>query len=227
MGKPLWMVPPRWSRWLYPGACWRVPTASPTVFLTFDDGPTPEVTPWVCEQLAKYGMKATFFCIGQNVEQAPDIMRQLEAEGHAVANHSMCHVKGWSTPTAAYIADVMACQKVLEPYANVLHDWFRPPYGKCTPWQQFQLLRQGKRLLLWDFLTYDYDARVDPQAVMYWAKQMIRPGSIVVMHDSRKAFEQLRVLLPALLAHLQQRGFKAEVLPSALFLHQSNQRIGI
>jgi len=227
MRKPFWMVPPGWVRWMYPGACWRVSTAEPTLYLTFDDGPNPEVTPWVCAQLAKYGMKATFFCIGQHVKAHPEVMQLLQYEGHAVANHSMHHVKGWHTSVSDYVQDVLQCQGALQPYSNALHDWFRPPYGKCTPLQQFQLHQKGFRLLLWDFLTYDFDANANMDTVVLWAQKSIRPGSILVMHDSHKAFYQLKQLLPALLQCINQMGYKAEVLPSALLLHQRNQRVGI
>lgn len=191
---------PRIVRWVYPDCVWRIPVTDQSVFLTFDDGPTPEVTHWVLEQLAGYNAKATFFLIGKNVVQYPEIVEAIKLEGHAIGNHSYNHEKGWATPDAAYHASV-------EKTNNLLHTpLFRPPYGRIKKSQIAALAPQYK-IIMWDVLSHDYDHRLSPQNCINNVMENVQPGSIIVFHDSEKARKNLMESLPEVLRQLTERGY--------------------
>lgn len=177
------------------------------MYLTFDDGPIPEVTPWVLDQLAIADVKATFFCIGKNVKANPEIYDRLLAEGHQVGNHTMNHVKGWKTPFDEYIAEVNSCADLVK------SKLFRPPYGRIG-FRQFYYLRKKFRVVFWDVLSADYDANVSAQQCLRNVLDNIRPGSIIVFHDSLKAESNLRNTLPLVLKWLPLMGFRFELIKS-------------
>ena len=208
--------PPAWLRPVFPGCEWRGaplgPTGRPRLYLTFDDGPIPDETPWVLAQLAAYQAQATFFCVGDNLRRHPDIARAALAAGHRLANHTQHHQSAWRTPRAEYLAGVAECQSALavslpvggELTANsseLTANLFRPPYGRLT-WPILRALRQQQyRVVMWTLLTRDYDPDLPPEKALRLTLAATRPGDIIVLHDSRKASRSLRYLLPRLLAH--------------------------
>jgi peptidoglycan/xylan/chitin deacetylase (PgdA/CDA1 family) len=207
-------LPEIMQRWL-PHTEWRGPVRAgeKPLYLTFDDGPIPEETPFVLEQLSRHNARATFFCVGDNLEKHPDIARQVLAAGHRLANHTFHHVSGWRTPLPQYLQEVARCQQALDallpqPEARPL---LRPPYGRLTR-AQAAALHPSHRLIMWDVLTYDYDATYPPETCLRAALAHTRPGAIVVFHDSRKAHQNLRAVLPRYLAACVEEGYSFEVL---------------
>ena len=174
-----------------------------TVYLTFDDGPIPEVTPLVLDTLAKYNVKATFFCVGENVKKYPELYRQIIEEGHFVGNHTFNHLKGWKTPLRVYLENVDECVKY------VSSDLFRPPYGKMT-YRQYKVLSKKFKLVFWDVLTPDFDMQISAEKCLDIVKRKTRPGSILVFHDNLKAKNKLKVLLSGALDYLIQMGYEIQ-----------------
>jgi len=216
--------PPAWLRPVFPGSEWRGAPASPTgrprLYLTFDDGPIPEETPWVAEQLAAYGARGTFFCVGDNLARYPELARAALAAGHRLGNHTQHHRSAWNTPRAEYLAGVAECQKLLAKMQLPAVDFrpitsglladkplFRPPYGRLT-WPVLRQLRPHYRVVMWSLLTRDYDPDLAPERALRLALAATRPGDIMVLHDSRKASRSLRFLLPRLLAHYSELGYE-------------------
>jgi peptidoglycan/xylan/chitin deacetylase (PgdA/CDA1 family) len=176
-----------------------------TVYLTFDDGPTPGVTDWVLEQLEKYAARATFFCLGCNVKQHTEIFGKVLAAGHAVGNHSFSHKKGFRTSVSSYVADV---DRAAELIGSKL---FRPPYGRIRP-AQVRRLRERYKIIMWSVLSVDYDRKVSGPQVVRNVLENVRPGSVIVFHDSVKASKNLYHALPVVLEHLAAEGYRMEVL---------------
>ena len=207
--------PPRLLHALLPGCEWTGPAATPTgapvVYLTFDDGPIPEETLWVLEQLASFQAKATFFCVGENLVRYPEIARAALAAGHRLGNHTHQHRSAWATARPAYLADVAECQvqidKLLNEGGRTATPLFRPPYGRLT-WPLLPALRRDFRVIMWSVLTRDYDPGLSPETCLRFALDAIRAGDVVVFHDSRKASARLRFVLPRVLAHLATQGFQ-------------------
>ena len=196
---------PWWVRKLYPGYLWKVPVSDKSIFLTFDDGPHPRITPWVLDELRKHEAKATFFCIGKNVVQYPAIYQRLLTEGHVAGNHTYSHLNGWKTKTGSYVEDVKKAAVVID---SVL---FRPPYGRISRRQAKQLSVIGRernvKVVMWDVLSADFDASITPETCAGIVLQHVEPGSIVVFHDSEKAFPNLKFALPKVLKQLKEEGF--------------------
>ena len=195
---------------LFPRYKWRVPqnVVQPTskiIYLTFDDGPVPEVTPWVLSQLAQYNALATFFCVGDNVCKHTDIFRTVQAAGHTVGNHSFNHFNGWGTETADYIANVALATHVT---GSTL---FRPPYGKLRP-SQAHILHRDYKIIMWDVLSGDFDPNISPEQCLQNVLRNTRRGSIIVFHDSLKASKNLFFTLPRILAHFSAKGYRFEAL---------------
>lgn len=201
---------PRILQKICPGLTWRMPADTRTLYLTFDDGPIPEVTPWVLEQLRAYRAKATFFCVGENVERHPDILAQVLAEGHSIGNHTHKHLNGLKTGSHSYHQDVARCAQVLDT------DLFRPPYGKLRP-TQLKHLQQQYRIVMWDVLSGDFDSAITAERCYRNIVDHAREGSIVVLHDSLKAAPHLRVVLPRVLSFFAERGFAFEAIPYRTF----------
>ena len=199
---------PRLLQALLPAYTWRAAGFEPTIYLTFDDGPIPEVTPWVLDTLRAHGAKATFFCVGENAEQHSDVFQQVLAEGHSVGNHTFNHLNGWHTPTLAYAHNVRRCARA------VPSRLFRPPYGKLLP-QQSAWLRRHFQIVMWDVLSGDYDTRFSPQQCLRHVTRHARPGSIVLMHDSLKAERNLRYVLPAALQFFGEKGWRVGMMNDA------------
>ncbi len=189
---------------LMPSYTWKVDTEDKQLFLTFDDGPHPEITPWVLGQLKEFGAKATFFCVGDNVRKYPDVYQQILNENHAVGNHTFHHLNGWKTETTDYLKDVSLAENYIQ--SNL----FRPPYGRIKRSQAKQLAAKY-RIIMWDRLSMDYLAQLNTEESLAQMKK-VKKGSIVVFHDSEKAFQNLKVLLPQLLSYYQQQGFSFQTL---------------
>lgn len=199
---------PRAVQRVYPKRLWTIDNSTNSVYLTFDDGPIPGVTPWVLEQLRQYDAKATFFCIGDNVKKHPELLEQIVREGHAIGNHTLNHLKGSQTTFERYIDNVRAFESVC-PYPSSL---FRPPYGRITGRQAKKIIELGYTIVMWDVLSFDWDERVSAEKCLANVVDSIEPGSIVVFHDSLKASKNLRETLPAVLEYISSKNWKSEIL---------------
>ncbi len=194
---------------LFPNYHWRVNSEQPTLYLTFDDGPIPQVTPWVLEQLADYDAKATFFSVGDNARRHPELLQQVIDQGHSVGNHTMNHLDGWATDNLPYFHNVRHC-------ANEIHSsLFRPPYGRLRP-RQAQFLQRHYEIVMWDVLSGDFDPHLSNEDCLNNVIRNARPGSIVVFHDSLKAQEKLEFALPQVLAHYKALGYSFAALTPEL-----------
>ena len=194
---------PQFIQNLFPNFVWSIPGDEKRVFLTFDDGPIPEVTPWVLETLDAYRAKATFFCVGDNVRKHPDVFESVLEKGHQVGNHTYNHLNGWSSENIPYFHNIRHC-------ANMIHtDLFRPPYGRMKP-KQAQFLQRHYNIVMWDVLSGDFDANISPEQCLQNVLNNVKNGSIIVFHDSIKAGEKLRFVLPEVLKQLQSEGYAFE-----------------
>lgn len=199
---------PRFIQRLYPERIWAFPHKRDSVYLTFDDGPIPEVTPWVLDELKKYNAKATFFCIGENVQKHPEIFQRILSEGHSVGNHTFNHLNGWKTATSEYIENVDKAEGQMGNKSKFkIQDsrLFRPPYGKLTSKQAKILQRKGFKIVMWDIISYDYDANTSSEKCLQNVLKNIKPGSVIVFHDSLKAEKNLRFVLPKVLQFLIEK----------------------
>ena len=175
-----------------------------TVYITFDDGPIPEVTPKVLAILAHYGVKATFFMVGENIDKHPEVFEQVIKAGHTIGNHTYNHLKGWKTSFNDYMANVAKFPKETR--------LFRPPYGKATLRQRRALHQLGYQLIYWDILTRDYEATRTPEAMLAQIQRETRPGSIINFHDSLKSNERMLTVLPRAIEWLQKEGYELRAL---------------
>ncbi len=194
---------------------WDVPNNEKKVYLTFDDGPTPEITEWTLSQLEKFEAKATFFCIGDNINKFPEIFNSVLLKGHSVGNHTFNHLKGWEIATKEYIENVALCQEAIlknSKIVNLKPSIFRPPYGRIKRDQAKELRNLGYKIIMWDILTADFDAEVNPEQCLQNVLQNVTSGSIIVFHDSKKAFRNLEYALPKTLEFLKVKGFSFAVL---------------
>jgi peptidoglycan/xylan/chitin deacetylase (PgdA/CDA1 family) len=200
---------PFWLRMLFPAdVVWKGKPDNNTVYLTFDDGPTPEVTAFVLEQLEKHQVKATFFCIGDNVALYPEIFRQVQAEGHRVGNHTMHHSNGWKTDDDAYLQEIKEADQLIG--SNL----FRPPYGRIKASQHARLKKMNPdhQTIMWSVIAGDFDEKIDGNTSFQFIKSHTKPGSIIVFHDSVKAFPRLKIALPLTLEWLREQGFRTAML---------------
>lgn len=208
----LWIKTNRIIKTLFSNYIWDIPNDEKKVYLTFDDGPIPEITEWVLEQLKIYNCKATFFCIGNNIEKNPEIFNKLIAEGHAVGNHTFNHVKGWNTSNKTYLKEVEQCEEEIQKNApkNLQSKLFRPPYGKIKPLQSRKLRKLGYKIIMWDVLSADYKKEISKEKCLENVLKNVESGSIIVFHDSIKAFSNLEYVLPKTLQFLSENGYRCE-----------------
>lgn len=195
----------------FPKRRWHFSRTEKTIYLTFDDGPIPEVTPWALNELKKHNAKATFFCIGKNIEENPGIFRQITQEGHTVGNHTYNHLNGWQTETSVYIENVEKSERqVTEDGEKVKNKelLFRPPYGKITGKQAKFLWKKGYQIVMWDVLSGDFDKTLSKEKCLENVLKNSGNGSIVIFHDSEKASKNLQYVLPKVLAHFSEKGFR-------------------
>ena len=197
---------PFWIRAIYPkGLIWRVPTSKQEVFLTFDDGPVPEVTPLVLDILKKYNVKATFFCVGENVQKYPEAFAMLLKDGNAIGNHTFHHVKAWETDYNLYLSEVEQCNLLVK------SKFFRPPHGQINQ-KIARQLRKDFRIIMWSALTGDYNKKLSGEQCLSNAIKNTRPGSIIVFHDSIKARERMEYALPQYIEYCLKEGYIFRVL---------------
>lgn len=191
-------------RWLYPLALWRMDRHERSVYLTFDDGPVPQVTPWVLSVLRHYNIKATFFMVGDNVRKHPEEFAQVVAEGHRIGNHTYNHIGGLRHGIRSYLANV-------EKANDLLHtDLFRPPHG-WMKWGQYIAVRRRYRVVMWDLVTRDYSTRLNGRDVLFNVRRYARPGSIITFHDSLKSEDKLLYALPRSIEWLLSQGYSFKV----------------
>lgn len=196
--------PSIWLRWLWPHGLWRMNKHERAVYLTFDDGPIPEVTPRVLDILDKYGIKATFFMVGDNARKYPDIYKMVVDRGHRIGNHTFNHLSGIIHGSIRYIDNVKKANEYLHT------DLIRPPYG-WMKWEQYLFLHRNYKLVMWDLVTRDYSKRVDAHQIFNNVRRYARPGSIITFHDSLKTAEKLWVALPQCIEWLQSQGYQFKV----------------
>ncbi|WP_342646330.1 polysaccharide deacetylase family protein [Mucilaginibacter sp. CSA2-8R] len=193
---------------LYPQLVWNYNRTQPVIYLTFDDGPIPVVTPFVLKTLKEFDAKATFFCIGDNIKKHPDIFKQVQADGHSIGNHTFNHLRGWKTEDHIYAENFT---KADEQHPTLL---FRPPYGriKRSQTKQLQALKPGLKIIMWDVLSGDFDMSLKPEDCLKGVIKHTGNGAIIVFHDSLKAFNRLEYVLPRALAIWQKAGYTFEKL---------------
>ena len=211
-----WIKTNRIIKALFSNYTWDLFTtgSSNTVYLTFDDGPIPEITNWVLNELKKYNVKATFFCIGNNIDQNPDLFKTVIKEGHSIGNHTFNHLNGWKTSSKAYIENTKLCEDSIQknsPFALKFKN-FRPPYGKIKASQSRKIRKLGYKIIMWDVLSGDFDQTLSQEKCLNNVLTNVKPGSIIVFHDSIKAFKNLKYVLPKTLAYLKENNFNCEVL---------------
>ena len=180
---------------------WRINPAEKVIYLTFDDGPNPGVTPQVLDILDRFEVKATFFCVGENVFRFPDVFEEVKRRGHGVGNHTFNHLKGFEYATDDYVKNVKKAADYID--SKLL----RPPHGQIKP-SQIKALKDDYRIIMWDFITYDYDKRIEPEKIIAEVKKRSRNGSIVVFHDSLKAEKNVLQVLPEALRFWKENGYK-------------------
>lgn len=180
----------------------------PALYLTFDDGPIPGVTEWVLDKLKSHNARATFFCIGENIDKHPKIFERLKAEGHSVGHHTQSHLEGWKTPYDTFMANYAAAA------AKVPHKLFRPPYGRMTSQQANAVLNSGNEIVMWDVLSQDFRKELAPEKCWEKVKGQARNGSIIVFHDSLKAEPRMKFALENTLIHFGKLGYRFLPLPT-------------
>ena len=190
---------------LYPESVWRIPEREKTVYLTFDDGPIPVVTPWVLEVLDRYKIKATFFCVGDNVARYPELYEEVKRRGHRTGNHTMNHVQGIKYTVKHYIENVDEADRLIG------SELFRPPHGHMRL-RQVKALRHRYQIVMWDVVTRDYSRKLSPEQVLENVKRYTRNGSVIVFHDSLKSEKNLRWALPRAIEWLFENGYRCKVL---------------
>lgn len=195
-----------WMKWLYPGAEWCYKGKEKVLYLTFDDGPVPEVTPAALAILKQHGAFATFFSIGDNVRKYPELFARLQSEGHRTGNHSMHHYNAWKVTPAEYLKDVEEADQVIH------SKLFRPPYGKLT-WRVLFSLRKKYRIIMWDVISCDFDEQVSAEEVYQNVVIHAGPGSVVVFHDSQKAAPKMLEALPRVLDYFKKQGYTFRTIP--------------
>jgi len=186
-------------------AVWRINDGTKTVYLTFDDGPCPETTPQVLDILDDYGVKATFFCVGDNVRKHLDVFSEIQRRGHAVGNHTMHHLSGFTYDYKAYIRNITEADEYIK------SPLFRPPYGRISR-RELLVLRKKYKIIMWDVITRDYNPKLSPEKVLKIVKRYTRKGSIIVFHDSQKAAKNMLPTLPKAIEWLQEKGYKFEII---------------
>lgn len=192
-------------KWVYPDYIWSMPRNEKKIYVSFDDGPHPEATPFVLDELKKYNAKATFFCIGKNVAEHPAIYKRILDEGHAIGNHTQNHLNGWHTADAEYFENIKQAAVYID--TNL----FRPPYGRITRFQAKQVQeKMGLKIIMWSVLSADFDERIKPEACWKNVRKSAKNGSIIVFHDSEKANPRMSYALPKLLETLSAEKYSFE-----------------
>lgn len=193
--------PPRLFRALYPGALWRMNPEEKSVYLTFDDGPIPQITPWVLDLLDQYQIKATFFLVGDNIRKHPEEFRQIQERGHQIGNHTFNHIRGFEYTTQEYMDNTEKANRLIQ------SDLFRPPHGHMGM-KQYYALRKRYKIVMWDLVTRDYSKHLNGEEVFRKVKKYVRNGSIITFHDSIKAEQSMKYALPRSIEWLKEQGYE-------------------
>ncbi len=194
---------PCFFKWIFPRRTWGFSRSIDQVYLTFDDGPNLEITPWILDYLKEKNIQATFFCVGSNIKRYPELFQRIKAEGHSVGNHTMNHDKGTKVPFKQYKSSISETKKLI---GNKL---FRPPYGRINAWKSYQLSKEY-HLIMWSWLSYDFDPSIAISTILKKAKKQIKAGDILVLHDNPKVTDRVKELLPKLIEIIEQKGLKFE-----------------
>ena len=219
--------PSKWMKWLYPKALWRMDVAEHSVYLTFDDGPIPESTPFILDTLKEHGVKATFFVVGENVKRYPDLFRRIISEGHSIGNHTYNHMGSLKHYVRTYLSNIETANAVMETAANVggsensslftLHSslekpLFRPPHGWMWLSAYHLLMKKGYTIVMWDLVTRDYSRNLNAFDIFRNVVYYSRNGSIITFHDSLKSIQKLKYALPASIRYLKEQGYELKTL---------------
>jgi peptidoglycan/xylan/chitin deacetylase (PgdA/CDA1 family) len=207
-----WVKTNRFIKTIFPNYIWEIPNKEKKVYLTFDDGPIPEITEWTLAQLKKHNAKATFFCIGENIQKHPEVFQKIISENHAIGNHTFNHLKGWETSFEEYIKNTKKCSETMVNFKLQTPNskLFRPPYGKIKPSQAKALRKLGYKIIMWDIISMDFDQTISPEKCLDNVLKNIESGSIIVFHDSVKAWKNMEYVLPKTLKFLNEKGFVCE-----------------
>ena len=197
---------------IFPKQVWDIPNSGKKVYLTFDDGPTPIITNWVLSELKKHEAKATFFCIGDNIHKFPEIFEQVFSENHSIGNHTFNHLNGWKTKNSEYLNNINLCEAEIYKQKFISYKLFRPPYGKIKQSQSKYLRKLGYKIIMWDVISYDFNQKKTKQQCLQNVIKNVKSGSIIVFHDSAKAFTNLQYVLPKTLQFLSENGFVCEAI---------------
>lgn len=191
---------PKIAKKAFPRLTWEADKTEKAIYLSFDDGPTPEITIWILNLLEKYNAKATFFCLGKNVVMYPKLLDYIICQGHTVGNHTYNHLNAWKTEKEKYLNDIVSCERVFH------SKYFRPPYGKLKPGIRTQIL-ENHQIIMWDVMSYDFDQDITEENCFQNVVKNARRGSIIVFHDSYKAEKNMKAVLPRVLKHYAERGY--------------------
>lgn len=212
--KSYWVKTHRLIKTCFPGFVWDIPNNEKKIYLTFDDGPTPGITEWVLDLLDEHNVKATFFCIGNNIENNPDIFKKVTDGGHAIGNHTYNHLNGWKTDNDIYFKNIADTEKSIQGRHESFKEnkFFRPPYGKIRSSQAAEMRRRGYKIIMWDILSADFDKQITAEKCLQNVIQNTRSGSVIIFHDSIKAFPNLEYALPKAIVYLKEKGYRFDKL---------------
>jgi peptidoglycan-N-acetylglucosamine deacetylase len=232
--KPFFAKSPKLIQALFSDYTWRIATDIREIYLTFDDGPHPDITPWVLKILADYNAKATFFCVGENMVKYPEIYSQIIQQKHSIGNHTFNHINGWKTNNNTYFDNIYKTEEIIkkkerekrkekkegesypsDPTTNnrqATTKLFRPPYGKIKSSQSKILIKNGFKIIMWDVLSGDFDINIPKEKCFQNVINHVQKGSIVVFHDSEKAFKNLEFALPKTLEYFSENGYTFKAL---------------
>ena len=207
-----WVKTNKWIKKIFNNLVWEIPNSDKKIYLTFDDGPIPEVTEWVLDILKPEEIKATFFCIGDNIRKHPEVYKRILSEGHQTGNHTFNHLNGWKTYTKSYLGNFKLCETE-HLKLNTEHSFlFRPPYGKIKSSQSKAIRHLGYKIIMWDVLSYDFDSTISVEKCLENVISNTEQGSIIVFHDSLKAEKNLKYALPKAIQILKDKGFVFDVI---------------
>lgn len=207
---------PKLVKHVLPSLVWNIKTTEKVVYLTFDDGPTPEITDWVINTLDTFDAKATFFCIGNNIEKHPEIFKSIINKGHAIGNHTYNHLKGWKTKTKDYLTNIYKTQLIIDSSYNSKPLLFRPPYGRIKLKQVKALSKLNYQIIMWNILSKDWDKTIEKEVCLRNVIQNTKEGDIVVFHDSIKASRNMQYTLPRMLDHFTKKGYEFKRIPELI-----------
>ncbi|MEO9533647.1 MAG: polysaccharide deacetylase family protein [Crocinitomicaceae bacterium] len=198
---------PKWLRWLYPGAIWEISSSNKEIYLTFDDGPNKDITHYILDLMNQFDAKATFFCLGNQIEKFPEHFEQIKAAGHAIGNHSMTHMNGWWTKNEKYLADVTKAAELID------SKLYRPPYGRISLRQFKKLKKMGYQVVFWSVVSYDFDPGLRKKKLRNKMERLTKPGAVFVFHDNPKAMSVLEMELPKLMKFWKDEGYEFKAIP--------------